>query len=282
MRLFLMLLTNLLLLACAGASRADDERIELRWAMPQAKGDPHIKSAEGPSGEPAIQVRASDETGCRSTVMVTWDPPVSSHQYVVRGKVKYEGVVGDGYLELLNNFGDKGEFFTRTLAAAGPMGKITGTSDWRDFELPFTSEPGMRPKQLTLRVVLTGVGTVTVTQPKLSNVKTSSPWWTESQSGWLGGVLGTLLGILGGFIGYTSSKPRLTPLLPRVAWAGLAFSGALLIAGGISLIVGQPWHVFYPLLLGGGIAGLALRARLPAIRQRAQDEELRRMSGFDA
>src|SRR6185295_12060762 len=64
----------------------------------------------------------------------------------------------DGYLEMLNHFPKQGAFFTRTLAPDGMLGKITGSSDWRDFQLTFYSKPGMLPSKLVVNVVLPKTG----------------------------------------------------------------------------------------------------------------------------
>ena len=45
------------------------------------------------------------------------------------------------------------------------MKKISGTSDWRNFDLPFYANPGMKLKRITLNVVLPGEGTVIVAEP---------------------------------------------------------------------------------------------------------------------
>src|SRR5262245_56880551 len=69
----------------------------------------------GPAGQPAIQVVGNAES-TTTVILKCPAPSVSTHQYVVRGQVKYEGVTGDGYLELWNDFGSKGQFFSRSLA----------------------------------------------------------------------------------------------------------------------------------------------------------------------
>src|SRR5258706_160420 len=63
--------------------------------------------------------------------------------YAIIGKIKYESVEGDGFLEMWNYFppakpgSPEEKYFSRTLGESGPMGKITGSSDWRVFKVPF-------------------------------------------------------------------------------------------------------------------------------------------------
>ena len=71
-----------------------------------------------------------------------------------------EKIEGTGYVEMLSRFARKGEFFSRTLNEGGAMGKLVGSSDWRDLELPFYGQPGSLPDRLTIPLVLPVPGTV--------------------------------------------------------------------------------------------------------------------------
>src|SRR5207245_1908725 len=62
--------------------------------------------------------------------------PVAGPGYVVAGQVRYEGVEGQGYLEMWTVFPDGQRFFSRTLAPRGPLAALPGESSWRRFELP--------------------------------------------------------------------------------------------------------------------------------------------------
>lgn len=61
---------------------------------------------------------------------------VTGRFYSVSGEVKYDRVEGDGYLEMWSVF-PSGRYFSRGLEPGGPMGKISRTSGWRPFLLPF-------------------------------------------------------------------------------------------------------------------------------------------------
>jgi hypothetical protein len=55
-----------------------------------------------------------------------------------------------------------------------------------------------------------------------------------------------------------------------------------LVLGGVAFVSGQPYAVYYPLLLSGGISA-ALGFSLPrSLSRRYEDLELRRMQALDA
>jgi hypothetical protein len=235
----------------------------------------------GPSGEPAIKVTGGSARSS-TTIIDCSAPKIETHQYVVRGQVKYEGVSGDGYLELWNNFGSKGKFFTRSLGEWGAMRKIQGSSGWRQFELPFCAEPGMRPEKLTLNVVLPGAGTVVISQPSLFAIDLSDQWWSEPQAGLYGAALGSCLGILGAMIEIFASRQKMRSLTLELFAVGLTISSICLVVGLAAVVVQQPWHVYYSLLLGGGIGVCVLGGNLWNLLRRYRADELRRMAAVDA
>ena len=72
-------------------------------------------AAKGPAGEPAIEVTGG--TKASTATLIDCDlPEFSLHEYVLRGKVKYSGAVGDGYLELWSELGTR-ESTSRDLLA---------------------------------------------------------------------------------------------------------------------------------------------------------------------
>lgn len=252
--------------------------LELRGA---ADIGPQATEAKGPRQELAVTVTGA--AGKSTTKLVDCDvPKFATQDYLVCGKVKYEGVEGDGYLELLSSFADKGTYFTRGLADWGAMQKLSGTSGWRDFELPFHAEPGMELKHLTLNVVLPGGGKVTVAQPlTVVRIDTSHQWWTEQQGGLVGGGLGGFFGILGAAIGVAASWGKSRRWAILLCCIGLAISGVSLMAAIVALAMRQPYHVYYPLLLVGIIGLGVLGFNLRQINRRFQDDELRRMTAAD-
>ena len=56
------------------------------------------------------------------------DPGITLPVYALKGMVRYDDVEGDGFLQLDSHFGDKGTFFSKSLAPVGPLGKLSGSS----------------------------------------------------------------------------------------------------------------------------------------------------------
>lgn len=105
-----------------------------------------------------IEVTASDKAVI--PVLVDAQPNVGTHSYALMGEVKYEKVGGTGFLETWTSIG-AGKAFSRSLADYGPMGKLTGTSVWREFMLPMNMMGASTPvKQIEMNVVLPDGGKV--------------------------------------------------------------------------------------------------------------------------
>ena len=130
----------------------------------------------------------------RKTLLVVESPAITTDFYRLSGEIRYEGVEGDSYLEMWSTFppatpgGSERNYFSRTLAEDNQMGKIHGTSDWREFSLPFNAAgSGAHPIRLTFNLVLVGKGTVSVSGMKLWQTNNSAasflPNWTMRFAG---------------------------------------------------------------------------------------------------
>jgi len=97
-------------------------------------------------------------------------------------------------------------------------------------------------------------------------------WWTAESGTWIGALGGAGLGILGGTLGGLAGalaprgKGRRVILTSHVAL--LTVSALALLTGLSALGLRQPYHVWYPLTLVGGIGTLVLGPLLPAVRRR--------------
>ena len=127
---------------------------------PQEKGDPVLKVTRGPQDPQLIELAVVEKPG------------ITKKAYVLRGKIKYAGVGGEGFLEMWNHFPEPkpGAYFSRSMDETGPMGKLRGDSPWRDFQLPFmiTDATFPAPSKLQFNVYLPEAGTVWLTDMSLT------------------------------------------------------------------------------------------------------------------
>ena len=229
-------------------------------AAPGAPDDPGARSfeARGPTTE---------------RIAVFESPAVSGDRYAVTGTVAYEGVEGDAYLEMWSVFPDGGRYFSRTLDVAGPLGKLRGSSPARAFALPFFLTPDApRPVRLEVNVVLPAAGHVTVSGLELGSgegaMSMPGAWWSAETGGWIGGAVGGAVGVLGALLGTLCSLGRGRGFVIAGLLA-LGVSGlALLALGGVALALGQPYEVWYPLVLVGVIDPVVAFSLLPTARRR--------------
>jgi hypothetical protein len=222
-------------------------------------------------------------------LLVVERPAIASRTYAVRGRVRHARVEGSGFLELWSVFADGSRYFSRTVATRGPLASLGGDSVWRPFVLPFTVDEGRPgPVRLELNLVLPGSGSVElgeVTLVQLADgedpLAVPGQWWTARQAGIAGGLAGLLLGALGAAVGILAARGRsLRPALGILA--GIGAAGLLALAAGVvALLRAQPWDVFYPLLLGGGISTVLAAVLLPVVRRRLTAAELQRLRARD-
>ncbi|MCH7873223.1 MAG: hypothetical protein IID33_16125 [Planctomycetes bacterium] len=172
---------------------------------------------------------------------------------------------------------------------------MSGDSDWLSFAFPFYStsdtgdDLGIRPAKIELHLALPGAGRVYVRNMRLTQfplganpLAATGQWWTGPQAGLVGGGLGGLFGCLGGLIGYLASKGRGRRFATAVMIAMITLGAASLTLGVVALTLSQPYAVYYPLLLIGGLFVLLPTFQLPMIRRRYAEMELRKMSAIDA
>ncbi|HYU90540.1 MAG TPA: hypothetical protein VE966_08850 [Gemmatimonadales bacterium] len=272
------------LLVATRAAAAQDLTID--WSRTVVPGGV-VRAGEGPGGTPVLELRAA-ASGPTSLHLVTIDhPPVSGPRYVVAGQVRYQGVEGQGYLEMWTVFPNGERFFTRTLAAQGSLGALHGESNWRRFELPFDmSGASQVPSRLEINLVLSGPGTVWLgpihLQPWAGQAGTNGGWWSERVGTLVGTMLGSFLGVVGAMIGVLSGRGRARRLVLTLLVGMIAVGGGLALVGAGAALSSQPRHVWYPLLAIGGAAAVIGLVILPALRRRFAAEELRRIDALDA
>ena len=108
-----------------------------------------------------------------------------------------------------------------------------------------------------------------------------TPWWSAYTGNLIGAIGGSAIGVLGGTLGTLAGvlAPRGKGRRPVIA-SFVTFNalGLVLLGTGLfALLSGQPYHVWYPLVLCGGILSLVLSTLLPGLRARYRQAEARRL-----
>lgn len=229
-----------------------------------------------------VEVTSSGAGGTFPLVAIA-DPAIRGNGYALTGRIRYRGVAGVGFLEMWSVFPDGGRYFSRTLAGDGPLARISGDSEWRDFELPFYLNGSERPVRLELDLVLPGAGRVWIGPLELTAPgSASSGWWSDRTGGLIGAIAGSLIGITGAILGALLARGRGRRAV-LTTMAGLSIAGsALLVAGAVALALSQPYAVSFPLILGGIILIAVFGPGYHRARRAYEDVELRRMRAMDA
>jgi hypothetical protein len=210
-------------------------------------------------------------------------PRVEGLLFQVAGTVRTEGVAPAGYLEMWTHFPDGSRYFSRTLAERGPIGKLEGTQAERPFVLPFQTAPGAPPPlKLVVNVVLPGAGRVTLRDLRFDGAASGAAlgeeagWWSSQTGGVVGAVVGSAVGLLGALIGTLCALGWGRSLVLGLLAALAVFGAASVAVGLAALALGQPYAVWYPMLLGGGIPLVLALGLRGSVRRRFDEAELRR------
>jgi len=274
----------LALLVAARAAVAQGVTVD--WSRTAVRGGRALPG-EGPESATALKLEATAPGGTSFHLATIDDPQITGPAYVVAGQVRYEGVEGQGYLEMWSVLPGGGRFFTRTLATEGVLAALHGDSKWRRFELPFVLGDAQGPRRLEINLVLPGRGTVWVGPLRLdrftpASVRAQGAWWSERSGILFGVVLGSLLGVLGATIGVLAGRGKARRFVLGLLGSIVVVGGAFVLVGAAALLTSQPRYVWYsPLLLGGvsAVVGLVL---LRPLKLRYAADELRRIQAMDA
>lgn len=270
----------LALLASSAAWGAEKLR-DVRWR------DVELPAGAELTPEGDLHLRSSARGGVTVTLVEIVDPGITRDRYAVEGRVRYEGVSGEGYLEMWSVFGPEDSYFTRTLAPSGPMQHLSGSSPWRPFGLPFDASGAKAPPgKLIVNLVLPGEGEVWISPMTLSQLDASErpPGGSGAAialSRW-GGLAGGLLGLAGAVFGWLGGRAR----AKRFVLGGLrtmVVAGAIALGlGAVALVRGAGFQTAFVLLLLGVVAVVAPLSVLPSLKKRYEHVELRRMRALDA
>lgn len=269
------------------ARAATAQGVTVDWSRTAVSGGRALPG-EGPDGATALQLRATAPGGTSFHLVTIDDPQITGPAYVVAGQVRYEGVEGQGYLEMWSVLPGGERFFTRTLAGEGVLAALHGDSQWRRFELPFVLDGSPAPRRLEINLVLPGgrgivwLGPLRLERYTPAPARAQGAWWSERSGILFGVVLGSLLGVMGATIGVLAGRGKARRLVLGLLGAMVAVGAAFVLVGAAAMLTSQPRYVWYPPLLLGGIStvvGLVLRRPL---KLRYAADELRRIQAMDA
>jgi hypothetical protein len=283
----ILLLTAIIFTA---AARADEQVIStFSWKELADAGKLTVGTLTG-APDNALKVENRGPGAMSATVLTIVQPKITTDFYAVTGEVRYDNVEGDGFLEMWSHFGETAAYFSRTLGAAGPMAKLTGTSHWRAFTLPFNAKgASSRPSKLTLNVQLPGKGGVFLRNLKLVQSTSFDGATTQIGSGWsyqtagiVGGVGGALIGCLGALIEWLAARGKAQRFVVNAVRVLIGVGVAFALGGLAAVALRQPYGVWYALLLLGVLMVVIFPFRLRSYQDRYREFELRRMTSMDA
>lgn len=277
----LLVVASCVMLAATAWSEEIVQRIEWQeLAAGNALKSGTVVTAEEGAGGRRLRLLHEGTAPVTFPLLTIERPAIRTERYALRGRVKYERVAPGGYLEMWSYL-PEGAFFSRSLAQSGPMRSLEGSSGWRPFVLPFFNRAGgSSPQKLAFNLVLKGPGSVEVGPVELvqfapdeNPLGDSAAWWSGRDAGILGAVAGVALGIVGVVVGWLGSAGRakgfVLNTLKGIAWVGVA----ALLVGVVAFFRGQPYEVYYSLVLLGAISA-TLGFFLPrSLSKRYEDRE---------
>ena len=107
-------------------------------------------------------------------------------------------------------------------------------------------------------------------------------WFDPMHYAWIPGTAyGLTAALMGGLVGWLVPRGRARSFIVAAWFALWLLALVLLIAGIIALLEGQPWGVWYALLLPGAIGTLVVGANSIVIRTAYRKVEERRLAAKD-
>jgi hypothetical protein len=271
---------------------------EYDWSRPAQSGQLTAGLPVTIDGRAALKIVNTNDTPLQAQFLKVLNPAITKKLYAIAGEVKYEGVRGTGYLEMWNYFPPakpgmvEAAYFSRTLGDSGEMGKLTGTSGWRRFMLPFDRAGASGPPtRLEINLFLPAQGTVYLSPVQLveyignfggTQTDSANAWWPDWAGGLIGGIGGGVLGCLGGLLAWLASKGKARGFVVATLKSLIALGVLSAAAGFAALSLRQPYGVWFVPLLLGVILLAILPFRLKEYQRRYDDLEMRKMTALDA
>ena len=255
-----------------------------------AHAEERVRAIEFSDGSASVEVSA-DPSAASQTLVHVDAPGLDRPVYALKGMIRYTGVTGDAFLQMDNHFAGRGTFFTKGLSESGPLAKLNGSSDWRPFMLPFYADQDSEsptPDGISLIVVLPESGSVEIRDVALFQYAAGEDPLASVQglaaraALLIAAIGGGLIGVWAGIIGMLASRGKARGFVLGSATVVLIAGIASLIAGVAAFATGQPYAVFYPLLLIGLIVTLVVGGLRRTLPKRYEAVEMHRMRAMDA
>ena len=107
-------------------------------------------------------------------------------------------------------------------------------------------------------------------------------WFDPNRYAWIPGTAyGLAAGLMGGLVGWLVPRGRARSFILRAWFAVWAVAIVLLVVGIAALASGQPWGIWFGLLLPGAIGTLVVGANSIVILKRYREVEERRLEAKD-
>ncbi len=107
-------------------------------------------------------------------------------------------------------------------------------------------------------------------------------WFDPNHYAWIpGSAYGLAAGLMGGLVAWLAPRGRARNFILRAWFALWAVAVVLLVAGFVALAQGQPWGVWYGLLLPGAVGTLVVGANSVVVQKTYRQVEERRLAAKD-
>jgi hypothetical protein len=272
-----------ILIMLSGVCLGDEIVKDINWQTINSSGT----LAVGELVDNCLRLENTSSQAKTFNILTMEAPGITEPSYGIRGRVRYDNVQGNGYIEMWNHFSGGKSYFSRTMAPSGPMGLINGSSDWRDFNIGFMVRDASgwlsdRPEKLQFNLMLPGKGTVYISNIQLMQQSPRSSsvgsWWAAKVASF-GGVT---LGILGFVVGNLARRGRAKRFVMLFLYFATCFGVINLITGVVAIFCSQPYAIYYPLLLLGGISIFVCGLLIIPVKKRYEAIELRKISSMDS
>ena len=162
-----------------------------------------------------------------------------------------------------------------------------GTMNWRRDDLNIDrQEIAGLPTQVELKLITQPHETFYIRPIKVLEVERANNGWPLPMSALAGILIGSIggpfIGLCGALIGCLAGMGKARRFVLTTTKCLVALGIVLTVAGLVALVCKQPYAIWYPLVLLGGITTLVLSVNYYPIKRRYDELEIRRMTSMDA